>query len=116
MVARIRLISAAAAVLFVGRAVDRGQATVVRDTATAAGNAAVATGGHRPKANPPVVIRYDLIGGFASQYPWSASCATWPWGTFNPLLWYPHDNAERAFPRLPGVRSGPFIGVPPRVP
>nr|WP_294526690.1 hypothetical protein [uncultured Rhodopila sp.] len=112
----MRLISAAAAILIVCRAADRGQATVVRDEATAAGNPAVATGGHRPEAKPPIIIQFDITSGFQSQGPWFAQCTPWPWSPFSPLFWHRRGNAGRVLPRLPGFRGAPFFGVPPRLP
>jgi hypothetical protein len=112
MVPRIRLISAAAAVLIVCRAADRGEATVVRDSPAATGNPAVQTGGHPVRGNPPVNIQFTIIGGFASQFAWFPPCALWPWSAFNPL-W---QNRARTMLILPPRRGGPFLPVAPRMP
>jgi hypothetical protein len=105
MASRIRLISAAAAVLIVGRAADRGEATVVRD---GPGNPAVQTGGQAVRG-APTGIQYTILSGFQPQ----SSCAAWPWTMFNPFF---RHNPARVFPNLPGRRNGPFSPVPPRLP
>jgi hypothetical protein len=110
---RIRLISAAAVVLIVCRAADRGEATVVRDGSAATGNPAVQTGGWRVRGSPPPDIQYNIIGGMGPFYPWFPSCAAWPWTAFNPLV---RQDPARVFLNLPVRRSGPLIPIPPRVP
>nr|WP_294550313.1 hypothetical protein [uncultured Rhodopila sp.] len=112
MAPRIRLISAAAAVLIVCRAADRGEATVVRDGPAATGNPAVQTGGHPVRGNLPFSIQYTIIGGLQSQLPWFPPCAIWPWSAFNPF-W---QSRPRTILTLPPRRGGPFIPVAPRVP
>jgi hypothetical protein len=100
---RIRLISAAAAVLIVCRAADRSEATVVRDGPGATGNPAVQTGGHRVRDNPASIIQFTIIGGWNSQSPWFSPCSIWPWSAFNPF-WQ-----SRARPIL-------ILPIAPRVP
>jgi hypothetical protein len=110
---RIRLISAAAAVLIVCRAADRSQATVVRDgPAAATGNPAVQTGGHPVGGNPPPNIQFTIVSGFQSQGPWFSPCSIWPWSAFNPF-W---QGRARTNLFLPARRGGPFIPGARRVP
>jgi hypothetical protein len=110
MAPRIRLISAAAAVLIVCRAADRGEATVVRDGPGATGNPSVQTGGQAVRGSPQTSIQYTIISGFQPQFPWFGACAAWPRAAFNPFF------RPRGLLNLPGPRNGPFIPLPPRVP
>lgn len=113
MAPRIKLISAAAAVLIVCRAADRGEATVVRDGSAATGNPAVQTGGHPVGGSPPANIQFNIIGGMGPFFPWFPSCAAWPWTGFNPIF---RRDPARVFLNLPPRQGGPFLPIPRRLP
>ena len=112
---RIKLISAAAAVLIVCRAPDRGQATVVRDGPAETGNPAAYAGGDPVRDNPPPNIQLTIIGGFQSQSAWFSPCSICPWSPFNPF-WQGRGDAARTILILPARRGPPFIPVPLMVP
>lgn len=112
MGARIRPMVVAAVVLVLCRvAMDRGEATVVRDGK--ATNPAVQAGGQPLRSTAPQDrISYNLVGAIGSNNGWWASGALWPWSA---LGWFPWHRFNGGFGVFPGPRPGGRFGVFPRL-